>query len=117
MKINNFRLVALIFLVILFCFGTQIVGSAYLLHEEFIIPDNFVPEKPFASNISEISSVDGVTLSPNVHPVFFISGTDYEMGYQWYQQLIGIFGPWILTPYQIDRGFFWQGHDFSEAEL
>lgn len=117
MKINNLRLVTLVFLVILFCFGTQIVGSAYLLHEEFIIPDSFVPEKPFASNISEISSADGVTLSPNVHPVFFISGTDYEMGYQWYQQLIGIFGPWILTPYQIDRGFFWQGHDFSEAEL
>jgi len=117
MKAKNFRLVTLLFLAILFCICTQIVGSAYLFQEEFIIPDSFVPEKPFASNIPEISFADGVTLSPNVHPVIIISGSDYEMGYQWYQQLIGIFGPWILTPYQIDRGFFWQGHDFSEDEL
>jgi len=117
MKINSLRLVTLVFLAILFCFCIQIVGLAYLFQEEFIMPDSFVPEKPFASNIPEISFADGVTISPNVHPVIIISGSDYEMGYQWYQQMIGIFGPWILTPYQIDRGFFWRGHDFTEEEL
>ncbi len=119
MRINNLRLATLIFLMILFCFGTQIVGLAQVVvdGDEFIIPDSFAPEKPFASNIPEISFVDGVAIAPDVHPVIIISGTDYEMGYQWYQQLLGIFGPSVLSPYQIDRGFFWQGHDFSEDEL
>lgn len=94
---KNLRIATLIFLLILFCFGTQIIG--------------------LASDTPEITFYQGVPLSPNIQPVIYISGSDYEMGYQWYQQLIQVFGPWILTTNQIGSEFFWQGHDFSEEEL
>jgi hypothetical protein len=101
MKKNNLRLVTLVFLVILFCFCIQIAGLA-----------SDTPEIPFA---------DGVPLAPNVMPVIFISGSDYEMGYQWYQQMIQIYGPWILTTkpgcQRPDCHFYYQSYDFSEEEL
>lgn len=37
-----------------------------------------------------------VPLPPNIRPVIILKGSDYELGYQWYQQLIQIFGKWIL---------------------
>ena len=45
----------------------------------------------------------GVPLPPNVRPVIVLSGSDYDMGYQYYQQLIQVFGRWILdeVPYQV----------------
>lgn len=97
MEMINSRSVTLIFLLILFCFCTQIIG--------------------LASNTPEISFDNGVPLASNVMPVIFISGSDYEMGYQWYQQLIQIYGPWLLTTNNIESEFFWQGHDFSEDEV
>ena len=45
---------------------------------------------------TEISSAGEVPLIPNVRPVIILSGSDYNMGYQYYRQLIQIFGPWIL---------------------
>ena len=44
----------------------------------------------------EISFAAGVPLIPNVRPVIILSGSDYDMGYQYYQQVVQIFGPWIL---------------------
>ena len=41
------------------------------------------PEIPYAGE---------VPLTPNVRPVIVVSGTDYEMGYQWYQQIVHIYG-------------------------
>ncbi len=49
----------------------------------------------FPSGI-EISFAGEVPMPPNFRPVVILSGSDYEMGYQFYQQLIQIFGPWIL---------------------
>ena len=51
----------------------------------------------------EIPYAGEVPLPPNVRPVIILSGSDYEMGYQFYQQLIQIFGPWILERVADDR--------------
>ncbi len=40
----------------------------------------------------EIPYADDVPLTPNVRPVLVVSGSDYEMGYQWYQQIVQIYG-------------------------
>ncbi len=45
----------------------------------------------------EISFVDGVPIPPNVRPVIIVQGSDYEMGYQYYQQVVQIYGKWIAT--------------------
>jgi hypothetical protein len=45
---------------------------------------------------AEISFAGEVPLIPNVRPVIILSGSDYNMGYQYYQQVVQIFGPWIL---------------------
>jgi hypothetical protein len=41
------------------------------------------PEIPYAGDIP---------LIPNVRPAVIVSGSDYDMGYQWYQQLVQIYG-------------------------
>ena len=49
------------------------------------------------SEKAEIAFMDGeVPIPPNVRPVIVLSGSDYEMGYQYYQQLVQVFGAWIL---------------------
>ena len=45
---------------------------------------------------------------PNVSPVMILKGTDYEIGYQYMQQLYEIFGPWALRRLK---------HEFTEQEL
>jgi len=41
------------------------------------------PEIPYAGE---------VPLTPNVRPMIIVSGSDYDMGYQWYQQIVQIYG-------------------------
>jgi hypothetical protein len=49
------------------------------------------------STVPEISFVEGdVPVPPNVRPVIVLQGSDYDLGYQYYQQLVQIFGKWIL---------------------
>jgi len=45
---------------------------------------------------TEILFADGAPLVPEINPVIILQGSDYDMGYQYAQQLIQIFGPWIL---------------------
>jgi len=45
----------------------------------------------------EISFRGEVPLPPNVRPVIVVKGSDYDMGYQYYQQLVQIFGRWVAT--------------------
>ncbi len=45
---------------------------------------------------TEITYADDVPLVPEITPVLVLQGSDYEMGFQYAQQLIQIFGPWIL---------------------
>jgi hypothetical protein len=49
-----------------------------------------------SSSGTEISFADGVPLVPEVNPLVVLQGSDYEMGYQYAQQLVHVFGPWIL---------------------
>ena len=47
------------------------------------------PEKP------EIAFVDGVPMPPSVRPLIIVQGSDFELGYQYFQQLVQIYGTWI----------------------
>lgn len=49
-----------------------------------------------SSNDTEITFADGVPLLPEINPVIILQGSDYEMGYQYAQQVIQIFGPWLM---------------------
>ena len=51
-------------------------------------PDKYIAEIPYQ---------DGVPVKPSICPIIMCSGTDYEMGYQWAQQIIQIYGPWIFN--------------------
>ena len=44
----------------------------------------------------EISYANDVPLVPSVRPVVIVQGSDYDIGYQWYTQLIEIFGTYHL---------------------
>jgi len=48
------------------------------------------------SDGTEIIFADGVPLVPEINPVIILQGSDFEMGYQYAQQLIQIFGPWLM---------------------
>jgi hypothetical protein len=49
-----------------------------------------------ASHSAEISFVGEVPLVPEVCPIVILSGSDYDMGYQYAQELVHIYGTWIL---------------------
>lgn len=45
---------------------------------------------------AEIEFIDNAPIPPNVRPVLIVSGSDYEMGYQYAQQIIEVFGTWYF---------------------
>lgn len=49
-----------------------------------------------SSENTEILFADGVPLVPEINPVVVLKGSDFEMGYQYAQQVIQIFGKWIF---------------------
>jgi len=49
-----------------------------------------------SSNGTEITWADGIPLVPEINPVVILQGSDFEMGYQYAQQVIQIFGPWLM---------------------
>jgi len=58
------------------------------------------PEIPYAGD---------APITPNVRPVIVVTGTDYDMGFQWYKQLVQIYGKQPLLE-RADR-------EFSKDEL
>ncbi len=52
---------------------------------------------------AEISFKDGVPLAPNAAPVIMVQGSDFDMGYQYAQQMHQIFGSWALE--RLKRNF------------
>ncbi|MCJ7695678.1 MAG: hypothetical protein MUO40_09660 [Anaerolineaceae bacterium] len=48
------------------------------------------------SDGSEITFTDGIPIVPEINPVVILQGSDFEMGYQYAQQVIQIFGPWLM---------------------
>ena len=60
-----------------------------------IVTESYKPEIEFA---------DGkVPLPQSVRPLILLKGSDYDMGYQYYQQLIQVFGSWILERVTYDK--------------
>jgi hypothetical protein len=53
-------------------------------------------EIQLTDNGAEISFAGDTPLLPSISPVVILQGSDLEMGYQYAQQLVQIFGPWIL---------------------
>ena len=52
----------------------------------------------------EIEFAEGnVPLPQSIRPLILLKGSDYDMGYQYYQQLIRVFGFWILERVTYDR--------------
>ena len=51
---------------------------------------------PITTKGTEIKFACDVPLVPEITPVIVIQGSDYEMGYQYAQQLVQVFGAWIL---------------------
>lgn len=49
-----------------------------------------------SSKGTEIIFADGVPLVPEILPLVILQGSDYNMGYQYAQQIIQIFGSWVL---------------------
>ncbi|HLO30549.1 MAG TPA: hypothetical protein VK249_15505, partial [Anaerolineales bacterium] len=55
-----------------------------------------LPETALCSNGTEILFAEGAPLVPEINPVVILQGSDFEMGYQYAQQLVQIYGKWIL---------------------
>lgn len=53
-------------------------------------------EPVFSCNDTEIVFADEVPLVPEILPLVILQGSDFDMGYQYAQQIILIYGPWIL---------------------
>ncbi len=49
-----------------------------------------------SSDGTEITCADGIPLMPEINPVVILQGSDFEMGYQYAQQVIQIYGPWLM---------------------
>ncbi len=59
-----------------------------------------VPPLPLASNPGGaecISFAGNAPLPPNLRPVIVLKGSDYDMGYQFYQQSVEVWGPWVAS--------------------
>jgi hypothetical protein len=55
-----------------------------------------LPETALCSNSTEILFAEGAPLVPEINPIVILQGSDFEMGYQYAQQLVQIYGKWIL---------------------
>lgn len=53
-------------------------------------------ESRLSNNDTEILFADDVPMLPEINPVVILKGSDFDMGYQYAQQLIKIFGSWIF---------------------
>lgn len=60
-----------------------IICLAALFVASLLCPFGQAQEVPYAGE---------VPLTPNVRPTIVVSGTDYDMGYQWYTQIVQIYG-------------------------
>jgi hypothetical protein len=76
--------------------------SCSIIKKELLAPDEPVASTDSESLEHEIDYEDGVPLNPNVSPVIVLRGSDYNMGYQYAQQLYEIFGAWALERLQAD---------------
>jgi len=55
-----------------------------------------VPSHQFNHANAEILFVDGAPVVPEVCPLIVLEGSSYQMGYQYAQQVVQVFGRWML---------------------
>jgi hypothetical protein len=70
-----------------------------------------LPAYETSSNGTEIQFVGDVPLLPKINPVVILQGSDEDMGYQYAQQVIEIFGPWIM---QVEASRTFTGDEVAE---
>ncbi|MGE5375905.1 MAG: hypothetical protein ACM3XO_12680, partial [Bacteroidota bacterium] len=68
-----------------------------------------LPDTELCSNGTEILFAGGAPLVPEINPIVILQGSDFDMGYQYAQQLVQIYGKWILERKS--------GRQFSAHEL
>jgi hypothetical protein len=91
-----FSFFVLVVSLILFFSGINLAAP----NVELVQPKAVAPVGTTAVGTPEISFADGIPIPPNVRPVIIVSGTDEEMGFQWFQQYAKIFGIWKLQELQ-----------------
>ena len=67
-----------------------------------------VPPLPLAPNPGGaecISFAGNAPLPANIRPVIILKGSDYDMGYQFFQQSVEVWGPWVASHQWV--GFLW----------
>ncbi|QUI22327.1 hypothetical protein HZI73_08450 [Vallitalea pronyensis] len=64
--------------------------------------------KPVLQKKQEIMVCNDVPLVPDITPVVILQGSSFDMGYQYAQQLVAIYGDWMLTRHST--------HEFSKEE-
>jgi hypothetical protein len=67
--------------------------------------------KPIAAPVSsepepEISFAAGAPLKPYAEPVVILSGSDFDMGYQYSRQILQVFGSWYLRAAMVSNKHF-----------
>lgn len=62
-----------------------------------------------SSNDTEILFAENVPIVPEINPIVILQGNDFEMGFQYAQQVIQIFGAWVMKRKA--------GRVFSEVEI
>ncbi len=67
------------------------------------------PETALDQCDTEILFAEGAPLVPEINPIVILQGSDFEMGYQYAQQLVQIYGKWILERKS--------GKQFTKGEL
>jgi hypothetical protein len=68
-----------------------------------------IPDTELCANGTEILFAEGAPLVPEINPIVILQGSDFDMGYQYAQQLVQIYGKWILERKS--------GRQFSQDEL
>lgn len=51
----------------------------------------------------EITFEGDIPLPPSIRPVIILQGSDYDIGYQYYHQILQIFGKWVATHYSSNK--------------
>jgi hypothetical protein len=68
-----------------------------------------------------ISYVDGAPVPADVKPVVILSGSDYDMGYQFFQQLVQIYGPEVASrqyiPFNLDSAPIGRKGGWTQEQL
>lgn len=92
----------------------DIAGSS----EPSVAADQALSSAPELTLHGEIAFADDVPIVPSIGPIVVLQGTSREMGRQYVEQVVEIFGPWIFeqissrvfSPEQVEQIRRWERH-------